>query len=443
MADKDAIYAGTSILAAPASYTSEMKPDYRPKCYEYDSSQNPFLTLLTGAAAMGSSAPLSSSPVHTEGEFGWFEKSDVARYSTLTAEASAATTSLTIASSTPYSYGDVVMVDSNTAGNAGEIMWVSANPSTATAITVRRAQGGTTAVIIGNGSRIKRIGSNMPDHDILRKGAIMGGRTLLTGYVQWHWRELEYSDRMLCQMSYYDDTEWGIDTREALRQVKRDLEDSLWFNGPATKVASSSTPSSYQTYRGSQTPYQYYTAGVRGKIVTNTFDGGNNLQYLDFCAMVGAVAQQNNGCLDKLRLVAFCGNPVLGQIAEWGLDALRETPGAWKTWGLSTRSVIVPRLPSQETLTFVYTPTFDGGMWENAIILLNFGGDDGGDLQYRYLEDTVRGRKYDLRASDKEGEDISPLGGTQTVAKWQGTGGLECRHERRGAIVLNACNRSW
>lgn len=140
------------------------------------------------------------------------------------------------------------------------------------------------------------------------------------------------------------------DQKKLMLQHKLGWELSLWFNFGTSG-----------TY-GSDTFPTYLTKGVMNFIQTN-YNSIPYLTYADFEAALENAAMYHKSSAGWL---AVCGSKAMRVINGWGRNLMEETPGANKTFGYTTKSLITSFGP----IELDWHPLFTGPYLEGIIVLI-------------------------------------------------------------------------
>lgn len=336
-------------------------------------------------------------------EFSWWEETQGhARVQVNGALTSSATTVVVDADALKLVSGDLLLVDSDS--GLGEILEVSANPSSDTSLTVVRGAAGTTAAGIADNAYLTKIGSAFEEGSSAPK-SVSQNPTKYTNYCQIF--KTTYSltntaDKTRVRTGNTRDN----DRKRKMFDHSRDLEMAFMFGQPHEKTS------------GSQP--KRYTGGINSFISTHRqvfSSGGTALTEDNLIDAISPVFDYNGEGAGDER-IAFCGNGALTALNKLAKDSASTRinyDGIVKVYGMDLHRWVLP----QGKIMLRTHPLMNvHSTFTNSMFVINPRG-----IKYRYLRDTKF--KDDIQQND---EDIRK-------GQWLTEAGLELHHETTMAYL--------
>jgi hypothetical protein len=336
-------------------------------------------------------------------EFAWWEeRNDHVRLQVNGALIDSATTMVVDAEAAPLSgalslvAGDLLLVDS-TSGQ-GEIVEVTANPTTDTSLTIARGVAGSTAAAIADNAQITKIGNAFEEGSPAPK-ATNKNPTKVKNY---------------CQIfkTTYDITETAVRTTvrtgDPLKNDKkrkmfahaRDMEMAFLFGRAFETTGTNGKP-------------KRYTAGLNSFITTNrtVFSGGTPFTEDNFITAIAPMFdRRGEGAGDeRIGFVGNSGLTALNKLARTSSSTRVNFDGVVKTYGMNLQRWILPQ-GSVYLRTHPLMNTHP--VFKSSAFFINPKG-----MTYRYLRDTAM--KDNIQPPDED----------HRKGQWLTECGLEVHHE--------------
>jgi len=281
-----------------------------------------------------------------------------------------------------------------------EQLWVTADPTGTTAITVARGKGGTTAAAMNDGDGLVVIGRAYAEGASV-PSAVSFDPTVVTNYLQ-----IFRTPINITRTAKATQLRWGNAMkelkREALQMHAIDMEMAFLFGKPEEDLT------------GSQP--KRTTGGLAHFVTTNVFDAGGALSESEWDSFMKDIFKK--GSTEKLYL---CGNTqlmVLSQLAK-AKGRMNLEPSSEGAYGMKLVQYITPHgilyLKGHPLLS--QNPTF--ASW-GFVVDLKY-------LRYRYLEGSDT--KY-LTNRQSPGDDVQ-------TDEWLTECGLEVQFEDAHGIIKN------
>lgn len=298
--------------------------------------------------------------------------------------------------------GDMLLVETDETG-IGEIVVVTADPTTDTALTVARGAAGTTAATIADNTFLTKIGNAFEEGSNAPK-ATSRNPTKLNNFCQ-IWK------------TPYNVTETAKRTRartgELLKNERkrkmfdhsRDLEMSMIFGKP------------FEDTTGNEP--KRFTGGLNHFITTNrtNYTGTGQLTEDSLIDAISPVFNFNGEGAGDQRL-AFCGNEALtaiNKLARNSASTRVNFEGVIKQWGMNLHQFTLP----QGRIFLRTHPLFNvHATYSGLFMVVNPRG-----LKWRHMRDTRF--KDNIQENDAD----------RDSGMWLTEGGLEVHHERTMAVL--------
>ncbi len=256
-------------------------------------------------------------------DYNILEEFDPDRIITVTAQALAADTTVVVDDFTAIVDDMMFEVVDPDGGPTGEIVHVTATPTTST-VTIVRSFGGGVATIIPALSTLRLLGIYRSEQDS-SPTVIMRATDELTQHTATLARSIEITQIMQGSQMYGPGEETRLNA-QTVRMFARDTENSLLFNqfGRATSAGDDR-----QTFDG------WRTYAIRN----NQFNAGGTLTFDFFVSSI----QQANRLGGPAEKFIFCGNALAAGIAKWGqkFGIVRQDAKS-KSLGFMIDTILIP-----------------------------------------------------------------------------------------------------
>jgi hypothetical protein len=399
--------------------TGDWATDERPKNFrEYILWNNP-----NGSAPLTALLSKMGSESCDDPEFNWWEESeglirisvndatDDGTHTTLTVDATGGGPTSDSTGALSVVKGDILMVENGT--GTGELVQVSADPTTDTSLALTRGVAGTTAATIADNSFLLKVGSAFAEGT--------GAPTATTK------NPSKKTNLMQIFKTVYDMTNTAAATKtrtgDPMKNDKkrktfahsRDMELAFWFGHQHEAVGANGKP-------------LRYTGGLNSFITTNrtAFSGqGSAANQWGIENLINAFAAMFNDDGDGAgnERLGFCGNGYLNALnllIETNNSTQIQYAGTIKVWGLELTKLIIP----QGTIYFKTHPLFNKHpVYTKAGFFINPKG-----LIYRYLKGRDTHFKDNIQANDAD----------EQKGQWLSECGLEVHFESTMCAMFNA-----
>lgn len=345
-----------------------------------------------------------------DAEFSWFEETQGhVRLTVNGALADSATTVVVDAGALDLVAGDVLLVETDNSGQ-GELIEVSANPSTDTSFDVTREVAGSTAVAgatsIPDGANLTKIGNVHAEGSGAPK-ATTRNPTKLTNYAQ-------------IFKTIYDISGTALETRLRTGDPLMNDKKRKMFDHARDQELSYLFGRAYEDTSGSE--IKWYTGGLNSFINTNRTlftSGGTAFSQDNLIDALSVVFDYNGEGAGNERL-AFCGNGALTAINKLINSATNSRinfDGVVRQWGMELHRLLLP-----QGRVFLRThPLFNvHGRFTNSIFVINPRG-----IIYRPMKNRDTKFKDNIQGNDED----------RKKGQWLTQAGIEVHHERTMAYL--------
>lgn len=336
----------------------------------------------------------------TDPEFSWWEEELNTLTVTETTGLAANTGSTAIACSGGGCYqlvvGDILMVDkADAASFTNELLEVTAIASD-TAMTVARAQGGTTVAAIAASTLLTKIGNVYGEGT----GAPTASSRNPTKYNNY------------CQIfkTTYDITETALNTKARTGDVLQNDKKRKMFDHSIALEWSFMFGRKYETTGANGKPKRY-TGGIREFLTTNVTVFSTTVTETTFLDAVYPVFNYQSRAGDER--IGFCGNVALNtlnQVAKNSSSSRINFSEVVKMYGMNLQKWILP----QGTLYLKTHPLLNTHTRYNASMFIL----DPSVMKYRFMRDTAF--KDNVQANDED----------RKKGQWLTEAGLEFQHQK-------------
>lgn len=337
-------------------------------------------------------------------EFSWWEESQDLVRVTLGADATAGATTLTL---TGGAYGlvkgDLLMRETD--DGLGELIELTATPSSDTSISVARGVAGSTAAAYtaADGVVFTKIGNVHPEGGVTPDSTTRNP-VKLRNYCQIFKTSYEITKTALKTRARTGDVQKN-DKKRKMFDHSRDLEMAFMFGRAYEAVGDNGKP-------------KRYTGGLNSFIQTNRTVFNGDLSEDSFIEAIAPVFNWDGAGAGNERLV-FAGNTALmamNKLAKAG-GQVNFDGGVVKVYGMNMARWILP----QGTIYVRTHPLMNiHPVFSKAMFVINPRG-----LKYRPLRDT------------KAQDDIGPETKDSVLGEWLTEAGLEVHHEKTMAYLGN------
>lgn len=298
--------------------------------------------------------------------------------------------------------GDLLLVDSD--AGTGEIVEVTADPSSDTSLTIARGAAGTTAAAVSDDAFLTHIGSAHEEGSGAPKSTTRNP-TKLNNYCQIFKTTYSITNTAKKTRTRTGDPK-ANDKKRKMFDHSRQLE-MAWLFGQPHEDTSGSKP-------------KRYTGGLQNFITTNRTlftSGGTAFTEDNVIDAISPVFDYNGEGAGDERL-AFCGNGALTALNKLAKDSSSTRinyDGVIKQWGMNLHQWTLP----QGRIMLRTHPLLNiHGTFSNSMFVINPRG-----IKYRYLRDTRF--KDNVQNNDDDFE----------KGQWLTEAGLEVHHERTMAYL--------
>lgn len=298
--------------------------------------------------------------------------------------------------------GDLLLVDSD--AGTGEIVEVTADPSSDTSLTIARGAAGTTAAAVSDDAFLTHIGSAHEEGSSSPKSTTRNP-TKLNNYCQIFKTTYSITNTAKKTRTRTGDPK-ANDKKRKMFDHSRQLE-MAWLFGQPHEDTTGSKP-------------KRYTGGLQNFITTNRTlftSGGTAFTEDNVIDAISPVFDYNGEGAGDERL-AFCGNGALTALNKLAKDSSSTRinyDGVIKQWGMNLHQWTLP----QGRIMLRTHPLLNiHGTFSNSMFVINPRG-----IKYRYLRDTRF--KDDIQQNDEDFE----------KGQWLTEAGLEVHHERTMAYL--------